>query len=80
VKMTVRLLAELDREAVGIRNTLQRVREGKMTGEIYCRLFPGHNFNGPDGRFVPENDLGAWVASGLRPARSSSAANLLTYS
>ena len=32
MKITELLLAELDREAVGIRNTLERVREGKMTG------------------------------------------------
>jgi hypothetical protein len=31
-KSTAPLRAELDREAVGIRNTLERVQEGKMTG------------------------------------------------
>ena len=32
MKITELLLAELDREAVGIRKTLERLQEGKTTG------------------------------------------------
>jgi hypothetical protein len=55
MKITELLLAELDREAVGIRNTLEGVPEGKndwKPHEIYCRSFPGHSF-----RLIPARQL-----------------------
>jgi hypothetical protein len=53
--ITELLLAELDREAVGILKTLERVPEGKndwKPHEIYCRSFPEHSF-----RLIPARQL-----------------------
>jgi len=53
--ITELLLAELDRKAIGILKTLERVPEGKndwKTHEIYCRSLPEHSF-----RLIPARQL-----------------------